>query len=194
MRFSPDSTYLLSIRGPIRFPQNISSIYLLMLPPLKPPPMFSNVRVMDNCWRGQLAKWEMNRGEQSPEVRTHSRRLTGLCCAGNTTHSNVQRKSNTMNVQWFSFSLKPYSVTMAIVNCNLCQHFVSSYRVNFKGNSTSTILDKHDNFITGFEHSCSLQQAEAEVKRTLQATTLLILFNCTSHVWCKIGGYLGVCL
>ena len=129
----------------------------------------------------------MNRGEQSPEVRTHSRRLTGLCCAGNTTHSNVQRKSNTMNVQWFSFSLKPYSVTMAIVNCNLCQHFVSSYRVNFKGNSTSTILDKHDNFITGFEHSCSLQQAEAVVKTTLRSRNRFCesYFNCTSTIYDK---------
>ena len=36
-------------------------------------------------------------------------------------------------------------------------------------NCTSTILDKHDKFITGFEHSCSLQQAEAVVKTILQA-------------------------
>ena len=49
-------------------------------------------------------------------------------------------------------------------------------------NSTSTIFDKHDKFINGFEHSCSLQQAEAEVKTTSQATILLILFKCTSHV------------
>ena len=43
-------------------------------------------------------------------------------------------------------------------------------------------IDKHDKFINGFEHSCSLQQAEAEVKTTSQATILLILFKCTSHV------------
>ena len=52
-----------------------------------------------------------------------------------------------------------------------------------RAKTTSTILDKHDKFINGFEHSCSLQQAEAEVKTILQATILLILFNCTSHVY-----------
>ena len=38
-----------------------------------------------------------------------------------------------------------------------------------KGNYTSTILDKHDKFINGFEHGCSLQQVEAVVKTALQA-------------------------
>ena len=31
-----------------------------------------------------------------------------------------------------------------------------------------------------------MQQAEAVVKTTLQAAILLILFNCTSHVFCQI--------
>ena len=47
---------------------------------------------------------------------------------------------------------------------------------------TSTIMDKPDEFITGFGHSSSVKQAEAVVKTTLQAAILLILFYCTSHV------------
>ena len=46
-------------------------------------------------------------------------------------------------------------------------------------NGMSTIVDKHDKFITGFEHSCSLQQAEAVVKTTLQVSY-------TNHVLDKI--------
>ena len=59
---------------------------------------------------------------------------------------------------------------------NLLQHLSYPYIDNFLESCyesyfdcTSTILDKHDKFITGFEHSCSLQEAEAVVKATLQA-------------------------
>ena len=44
-------------------------------------------------------------------------------------------------------------------------------------NCTSTFLDKHDEFITGFKHSCRLQQAEALVKTNLEAAILLVMYE-----------------
>ena len=85
-----------------------------------------------------------------------------------------------------------------------------SEALHFKGNSTSTIktgraktgfaspllieqvlfwINMTSSYLTGFEHSCSLLQAEAEVKTILQATILIILFNCTSHVYWIIHYY-----